>query len=85
MRPSRALDIWKDGRSPEQTQAAIANEVERIYRQEGMPASVRELKVSKEDFPAIAQDSVKIFNSNAGLRDPENHIRGAIAMLEAAW
>lgn len=82
---ARALDIWKDGRSPEQTQAAIANEVERIYRQEGMPASVRELKVSKEDFPAIAQDSVKIFNSNAGLRDPENHIRGAIAMLEAAW
>lgn len=82
---SHALNISKEGRSPEQTQKAIGDEVERIYREEGMPASVRELNVSKEDFPEIAQDSVKIFNSNAGLRDEASHIKDAIAMLEAAY
>ena len=64
---------------------AIADEVERIYRAEGMPTTLRELKIPREDLPAIAGDSLKVFNSNAGLRDAERHIPRAISLLEAAW
>ena len=73
------------GGTPQATQAAIADEIERIYQQHGMPTSVRQLNVSKEDFEAIARDSLKIFNSNAGLRDEDAHMKGAIALLEAAY
>jgi alcohol dehydrogenase class IV len=73
------------GGNPQATQAAIADEIERIYKQHGMPTSVRELNVSKEDFEAIARDSLKIFNSNAGLRDEDAHMKGAVELLQAAY
>jgi alcohol dehydrogenase class IV len=82
---TRALNIGKEGRAPRDTQLAIADEIERIHEQEGMPTRVRELDVSKEDFPALAEDSVKVFNSNAGMRYPEQQLRAAMELLEAAW
>jgi alcohol dehydrogenase class IV len=82
---TRALDIGKEGRAQRDTQLAIADEIERIHEQEGMPTRVRELDVSKEDFPALAEDSVKVFNSNAGMRYPEQQLRAAMELLEAAW
>jgi alcohol dehydrogenase class IV len=78
------LGIHSPERSPYDTQMAIADEIERIYKRHGMPTSLRELNVPKEDFEAIARDSVKIFNSNAGMRDEESHMENAIALLEAA-
>ncbi len=71
--------------SPRAIQAAIADEIDRIYEQHGMPTRVSQLNVSKEDFEAIARHSLKIFNSNAGLRDGDAHMKGAIALLEAAY
>ncbi|MBM3139658.1 MAG: iron-containing alcohol dehydrogenase [Chloroflexi bacterium] len=82
---ARAMGIWEPGRGSRETQLAIADEVERVYRREGMPTRVRELNVPREDFPAIAKASVKVFNSNAGLRDEARHLREATALLEAAW
>lgn len=82
---ARQLSIWRGDRSLEETHIAIADEVERIYRAEGMPTTLRELKIPREDFPAIAGDSLKVFNSNPGLRDAERHIPRAISLLEAAW
>ncbi len=79
------LGIHQPGRSPQATQAAIADEIDRIYKQHGMPTRVRELNVPKEDFEAIARDSLKIFNSNAGLRDEDAHMKNAITLLEAAY
>jgi alcohol dehydrogenase class IV len=66
-------------------QIAIADEIARIYKQHGIPASLRELSIPKEDFPVIAKDSLKVFNSNTGMRFEEEHMKNAIAMLEAAW
>jgi alcohol dehydrogenase class IV len=82
---ARQLDIRTEGRSTRETQEAIADEIERIYREEGIPARLRDLNIPREEFPQIAQDSVRIFNSNAGPRDEEKHTRDAIAMLQAAW
>jgi alcohol dehydrogenase class IV len=79
------LGIHSPERSPHDTQMEIADEIERIYKRHGMPTSIRELNVPKEDFEAIARDSVKIFNSNAGMRDEESHMKNAVALLEAAW
>lgn len=73
------------GKTAEETQQMIASEIERIYQQHGMPTRIRELNVSKEDIPAIAKDTVKVFNSNAGLRDEERQTREAIETLEAAY
>ena len=82
---AQALGIAQQGRSAQDTQMAIADEVARIYKQHGIPASLRELSIPKEDFPAIAKDSLKVFNSNAGMRFEEEHMKNAVAMLEAAW
>jgi alcohol dehydrogenase class IV len=81
---AEALSI-KPGKTAEDTQQAIAAEIERVYQQHGMPTSIRELNVSKEDIPAIAKDTVKVFNSNAGMRDEEKQTAAAIATLEAAY
>ena len=84
-RVARAMDIWKDGLTAEGAKMAIADEIERVYEQVGMPTRVRELNISKEDFPMIAKDTVKVFNANAGMRDPEQQQKAAIELLEAAW
>ena len=84
-RVAEQLGIQQAGRSPEDTQAAIADEIERVLKQHGIPSRVRDLNVPKEDFEQIARESIKIFNSNAGMRDEERHMKNAIAMLEAAW
>ena len=81
---AEALSL-KPGKTPEETQQAIAAEIERVSKKHGMPTSIRELNVSKEDIPSIAKDTVKVFNSNAGLRDEERQTREAIATLEAAY
>lgn len=82
---AQALGIAQQGRSAQDTQLAIADEIARIYRQHGIPASLRELNIPREDFLAIAKDSLKVFNSNAGMRFEEEHMKNALAMLEAAW
>ncbi len=82
---ARQLGIWDPSRSPEDTQAEIADEVERIYRVEKVPISLRELNVPREEFEAIARDSVKVFNSNAGMRDEQRDMERALKLLEAAW
>lgn len=82
---ARALSIWQEGRAPRDTQVAIADEIERIHQQEEMPTRVRDLNVPREDFPLLAQDSVKVFNANAGMRHPEQQMKAATELLEAAW
>jgi len=82
---AQALGIVQEGHSAQDTQIKIADEVARIYRQHDIPSSLRDLRIPKEDFTTIAKDSMKIFNSNAGLRLEEEHMKNAIAMLEAAW
>jgi len=89
--PAEALKVVADalsiptGPTPEATQNAIADEIQRVYQQHGMPARLRDLNISREDFPAIAKDTVKVFNANAGMRDEEKQIRDSMEALEAAW
>jgi alcohol dehydrogenase class IV len=82
---AQVLGIARQGHGAPDMQIAIADEIARIYKQHGIPASLRELSIPKEDFPVIAKDSLKVFNSNTGMRFEEEHMKNAIAMLEAAW
>ena len=80
-----ALDIWQDGMGPEDAKMKIADEIERIYKHVGMPTRVRELNIPKEDIPVLAKETVKVFNANAGLRNADQQMKGAVDLLEAAW
>lgn len=84
-RVAQALDIWKDGMEPEDAKMKIADEIERIYKHVGMPTRLHELNIPKEDFPILAKETVKVFNANAGVRDPEQQVKAAMELLEAAW
>jgi hypothetical protein len=49
-----------------------------------MPARVRDLNIPRETLPMLAQDTLKDFNANAGLR-ADDQTQTALALLEAAW
>ena len=82
---ARELDIRNDGRDPREVQQEIADVIEGIYQREEMPTRLRELGISKEDFPELARDTVKVFNANPGMRYPEQQMTKALNLLEAAW
>lgn len=82
---ARELDVRDDGRDPREVQLEIADVIEGIYQREEMPTRLRELGISKEDFPELARDTVKVFNANPGMRYPEQQMAKALDLLEAAW
>lgn len=84
-RAAIAMGVWRDGMSAKDATLAVADAVEALFRKVGMPTSIRELNVSKEDFESLAAETVKVFNANAGMRDPEMRRRATIDLLTAAW
>lgn len=85
-RVASALGVWKDGMTPRQAADTVADALEGLYKKVGMPTRIRELpSVSKEDFPSLAKETVKVFNFNPGVRAEEEAIHAAIELLEAAW
>ncbi len=82
---ARALDVWQDGMSPADAAAAIADGLERIYAEVGMPVRLRELPVPRDDLAKIAAETVKNFNASANLASPEARVANSLRVLEAAW
>jgi hypothetical protein len=46
---------------------------------------LRQLQIPREDLRAIANETVKNFNANAGVRSAEEQIDDAMRLLEAAY
>ena len=84
-RVAELLDAWREGMSAAEATLAAADAIERSYRDAGMPVRIRDLDVSRDHFPRIAEASLKNFNANQGLRDPEARHTRTIEILEAAW
>jgi alcohol dehydrogenase class IV len=80
-----ALGVWRDGMDARATACAVADWLEALYARAGMPTRVGQLRIPREDLPLVAQDTVKNFNANAGLRSPEEQIENALRLLAAAY
>jgi hypothetical protein len=50
-----------------------------------MPTRLRQLGIPREDLRAIANETVKNFNANAGVRSPAEQAEVALRLLEAAY
>jgi alcohol dehydrogenase class IV len=84
-RVAEAIEVWRDGMTAEDAQVVIADALDGIYSGTGMPTRLRQLDVSKDDLAAIAGETVKNFNANAGVRSAEAQVADALRLLEAAW
>lgn len=83
-RIAEALGVWQEGMAVADAAAATADALEALYRAIGMPTRLRELAIPEEDLPLLAQDTLKNFNANPGLRSDE-HVATMLALLQAAW
>jgi alcohol dehydrogenase class IV len=83
-RLAELLGAGRAGMSFEESLEATAAEVARFYRSIGMPASLSELSIPREDLTDLAQSSVKNFNANPGERASSDY-DALLALLEAAW
>lgn len=82
---AEALNLWRDTMTPREAALAVASHLEGLYVRVGVPTQLRQLQVPHDDLPAIAAETVKNFNANAGLRSPQDQITDAIQLLEAAY
>jgi alcohol dehydrogenase class IV len=82
---AKALGVWRDGMDGRAAALAVADALEDLYRRVGVPIRLRELGIPREDLPLIAQQTVKNFNANAGVRSAEDQIADAARLLDAAY
>jgi alcohol dehydrogenase class IV len=82
---AEALGVWHGNMDGRQAALAVADTLEVLYTRIGVPTRLRQLNIPREDFPDIANETVKNFNANAGARSPEEQIDDAMRLLEAAY
>lgn len=82
---AEALEVWRDGMDARSAALAVADRLEALYTRVGVPTRLRVLDIPREDLQQIANETVKNFNFNRGLRSPEEQIRDALQLLEAAY
>jgi len=82
---AEALGIWHDGMDGRQAALAVADTLEALYTRVGVPTRLRQLDIPRVDLRAIARETVKNFNANAGERSPEDQIGDAMRLLDAAY
>ena len=82
---AEALGVWRDAMDGRQAAFAVADTLERLYTRVGVPTLLRQLNIPREDLQAIADDTVKNFNANAGMRSSADQIEDAMRLLEAAY
>jgi len=80
-----ALGVWADGMSAEAAAMAVADRLEAVYAQTGVPTQVRQLDIPEDDLIGIARETIKNFNANAGARSPDEQVADALRLLQAAW
>ncbi len=82
---AEALGVWRDGMGAREAALAVADALEALYARVGVPTSLRHIAVPRDDLPAIAAETVKNFNANAGMRSPQARIEEALRLLELAY
>ncbi|MGE0222524.1 MAG: iron-containing alcohol dehydrogenase family protein [Acetobacteraceae bacterium] len=82
---AEGLEVWRDGMNAREAALAVADRLESLYTRIGVPTRLRQLQIPREDLRAIANETVKNFNANAGMRSPEEQIEDAVRLLEAAF
>ncbi|HTW72880.1 MAG TPA: iron-containing alcohol dehydrogenase [Acetobacteraceae bacterium] len=80
-----ALEVWRDAMDARDAASAVADRLEAVYARVGVPTRLRQLQIPREDLQAIANETVKNFNANAGTRSPREQIADAMRLLEAAY
>ena len=80
-----ALGVWRNDMSARTAALAAADALEALYNRVGVPTRLHQLAIPREDLPAIARETVKNFNANAGARSPAERIEQAMHLLEAAY
>ncbi len=82
---AEALEVWRDRINARQAALAVADTLEALYAGIGVPTRLRQLHIAREDLRHIANETVKNFNANAGMRLPQDQIDDAMRLLEAAY
>jgi alcohol dehydrogenase class IV len=82
---AEALEVWRDGMGGRQAALAVADRLEALYARAGVPTRLRELNIPRADFRGIANETVKNFNANAGIRSRSDQIEDAMQLLDAAY
>ena len=82
---AEALGVWRDNMDGRQAALAVADTLEALYTRVGVPTRLRQIRIPRDDLRAIANETVKNFNANAGERSPEDQIEDAMRLLEAAY
>jgi alcohol dehydrogenase class IV len=82
---AEALEVWRDGMDARQAALAVADKLETVYSRVGVPTRLRQIEIPREDLQTIADETVKNFNFNPGLRSVQDQIRDSLRLLEAAY
>jgi alcohol dehydrogenase class IV len=82
---AEAVEVWRDGMDARQAAPAVADMLEALYTRVGVPTRLRQLDIPREDLRSIADETVKNFNANAGMRSAQDQIEDAMRLLEAAY
>lgn len=80
-----ALELWQDGMSAHDAAQAVADKLEAIYTDIGMPTRLRQLDVPQSELAKVAAATLRNFNANAGMRSEAEQRASALRLLEAAW
>jgi len=81
---AEALGVWGDGMNVATAAQATADEIERIYRDVGMPVRISELDIPREGLALLANDTLKNFNANPDERSDDYSAR-MLTLLKACW
>ena len=82
---AEALEVWREGMDARQAALAAADTLDALYTRIGVPTQLRQLQIPRDDLRGIANETVKNFNANAGVRSPDEQIRDTMRLLEAAY
>ncbi len=82
---AEALEVWRDGMDGRQAALAVAETLDALYTRVGVPTRLRQLDIPRTDLRSIANETVKNFNANAGVRSAEDRIQEAMRLLDAAY
>jgi alcohol dehydrogenase class IV len=63
----------------------VADKLESLYARVGVPTRLRQIDIPRDDLQTIANETVKNFNFNPGLRSAAEQIADALRLLEAAY
>ena len=82
---AEALAVWQDGMTAREAALAVADTLEGMYTRIGVPTRLRQLQIPPDDLRNIANETVKNFNANAGVRSAAEQIEDAMRLLEVAY